>query len=159
MNTASLDDFKYALGFVDNFRRLAAVYLQITRAEVGTELLRFIAELGKPRKVVTDNAKMFKFEISRTFVYSKKFVKNLFVNTLHKKTVKKRFAEPSGRWLGVCWKQQAYVNFLSFAYRACFHCANGTTPFEKIFHKTPDVSHFRVFRCQAFMNLEEPKRS
>ena len=50
-------------------------------------------------------------------------------------------------------------SFLSFAYRACLHCAKGTTPFEKIFDKTPDVSHFRVFGCQAFMYLEKPKRS
>ena len=62
VNTTSLDDFKYAIGFVDNFRRLGAVYLLRTRAEAGTELSRFIAELGKPRKVVTDNAKEFQFK-------------------------------------------------------------------------------------------------
>ena len=32
------------------------------------------------------------------------------------------------------------------------------TPFEKFFDKTPDLSHFRVFGCQAFMYLEKPKR-
>ena len=59
--TTSLDDFKYALGFVDSFSRLGAVYLLRTPAVVGTKLLSFIAELGKHRKIVTDNGKEFKF--------------------------------------------------------------------------------------------------
>ena len=32
------------------------------------------------------------------------------------------------------------------------------TPFKKFFDKTPDLSHFRVFGCQAFMYLEKAKR-
>ena len=36
VNTASIDEFKYALGFVDNFSKLGAVYLLRTRTEVGT---------------------------------------------------------------------------------------------------------------------------
>ena len=32
------------------------------------------------------------------------------------------------------------------------------TPFEKFFDKTPGLYHFRVFGCQAFMNLEKPKQ-
>ena len=32
------------------------------------------------------------------------------------------------------------------------------TPFKKFFDKTADLSHFRVFGCQAFMYLEKPKR-
>ena len=54
---------------------------------------------------------------------------------------------------------------MSFAYRAAFHIKNrcphsahGMTPFEKFFDKTPDLSHFRVFGCQAFMYLEKAKR-
>ena len=57
---ASIDEFKYALWFVDSFSRLSAVYLLRTRTEVGTNLLKFIAEHGKFRKIVTDNAKEFK---------------------------------------------------------------------------------------------------
>ena len=41
-------------------RRLGAVYLLGIRAEVGKKLLKFIAELGKPQKIVTDNAEEFK---------------------------------------------------------------------------------------------------
>ena len=55
--------------------------------------------------------------------------------------------------------------FRDFAYRAafhlknrCLHSAHSMTPFEKFFDKTPHLSHFRVFGCQAFMYLEEPKR-
>ena len=87
MKTTSIDDFKYALGFVDSFSRLGAVYLLGTRAEVETKLLRFKAEFGKPCKIVTDYAKEFNMEISRTFVYSEELVRSLFVNTLQNKTV------------------------------------------------------------------------
>ena len=61
VDTTSIDNFKYALGFVDSFNRLGAVYLKRTRAEVGRKLPRFIAEPGKSRKFVTDNAEEFKF--------------------------------------------------------------------------------------------------
>ena len=60
VNTTSIDDFKYALGFVDSFSILGAVHLLSTRAEVGAKRLRFIAELGKPHKMVTDNSEVFK---------------------------------------------------------------------------------------------------
>ena len=46
VNTTSIDIFKHALGFVGSFSRLGAVYLLRTRAEVGTKLLRFEAEIG-----------------------------------------------------------------------------------------------------------------
>ena len=61
VNTTSIDDFKYPLGFIISFSRLGAVYPLRTRAEAKTTLLRFKAELGKPGKFVTDNAKEFKF--------------------------------------------------------------------------------------------------
>ena len=61
VNTRSIDDFKYALEFVDSFSRLGAVHLLRTRTEVGPKLLKYIVELGKSRKIVTDKAKEFKF--------------------------------------------------------------------------------------------------
>ena len=53
MKTMSIDVFKYALGFVDSFSRLGAVYLLGIRAEIET-----IAFEGK---IVTDTAREFKF--------------------------------------------------------------------------------------------------
>ena len=57
-------------------------------------------------------------------------------------------------------------SFWSFEYRAafqiknrCLDSAHGTTPFEKLFDKTPDVSHFQVFECQSFMFSEKLKRN
>ena len=88
VNTVSIDEFKYALGFVDSFSRLGAVYLLRTKTEFGTKLLTFIAELGKPRKIVTDNVKSSSLEISLTFVYSKELIRSLLANTLQNRTVK-----------------------------------------------------------------------
>ena len=43
VNTTSIDDFKYALGFVDTFSKVGAVYLLRKRAEFGRKLLRLKA--------------------------------------------------------------------------------------------------------------------
>ena len=57
----SVDGFKHALAFVDSFSRLGAVYLLKSKDEVAPKLELFLAELGKPRRIVGDNAKEFKF--------------------------------------------------------------------------------------------------
>ena len=57
----SVDGFKYALAFVDSFNRLGAVYLLKSKDEVSPKLELSLAELGKPRKIVSDNAKEFEF--------------------------------------------------------------------------------------------------
>ena len=160
-----IDDFKYALVFVDSFGRLGAVCLLITRTEVGTKLLKFIAELGKPRNIVTDNAKDIKFGNFADICLQ-----------IHQEITCDYTPEQNGKiervWgtidaMARCLLKTAGLpeTFWSFAYRAafhiknrCLHSAHGTTPFEKFFDKTPDLSHFRVFGCQAFMYLEKPKR-
>ena len=163
----SIDEFKYALGFVDSFSRLGAVYLLRTKTEVGTKLLKFIAELGKPRKIVTDNAKEFKFG---------NFADICLQQGIHQEFTCEYTPEQNGKiervWgtigaMARCLLKTAGLpeTFWSFAYRAvfhiknrCLHSAHGMTPFEKFFDKTPDLSHFRDFGCQAFMYLEKPKQ-
>ena len=49
------------MAFVDSFSRLGAVYLLRSKAEVAMELEVFLAELGTPSTIVSDNAKEFKF--------------------------------------------------------------------------------------------------
>ena len=167
VNTASIDEFKYALGFIDSFSRLGAVYLLRTRTEVGTKLLKFIAELGKPREIVTDNAKEFKFG---------KFAAICLQRGIHQEFTCKYTPEQNGKiervWGTVGSMARCLLKlsglpetFWSFAYRAafhiksrCLHSAHGTTPFENLFDKTPCLSYFRVFGCQAFMYSEKPKR-
>ena len=48
------------MAFVDSFSRLGAVYLLKSKDEVSTKLETVLAELGKPRKNLSDNAKEFK---------------------------------------------------------------------------------------------------
>ena len=56
----SVDVFKSSLAFVDSFSPLSAVYLQKNKRRSCTETRIFLAELGKPRKIVSDNAKELK---------------------------------------------------------------------------------------------------
>ena len=57
----SVDGFKYASAFVDSFNRLGAVYLLKSKDEVAPKLELFLTKLGKPRRIVSDNANEFKF--------------------------------------------------------------------------------------------------
>ena len=56
----SVDGFKFALAFVDSFRRLGAIFLLKCQNELALKLDIFLVR-GKPREIVSDNAKEFKF--------------------------------------------------------------------------------------------------
>ena len=134
----SIDEFKNVLGFVDSFSRLGAVYLLRTKSEVGTKLLKFIAELGKPRKIVTDNAKEFIFG---------NFADICLQQGIHQEFTCEYTPEQNGKidrvWgtigaMARCLLKTAGLpeTFWSFAYRAafhiknrCLHSAHGMTPF------------------------------
>ena len=154
--TTSIDDFKHALGFVDSFSRLGAVYLLRTGTEVGINILRFIADLGKPRKIlitVTDDAKENLERIGKpgSFVYSEKLTCEY---TPEQNRKQKRVWGNIGA-MGRCLLKTAGLpeSFWSFAYRAAFHIETGVFTLlmaqhpSNIFDKTPVVSHFRVFEC------------
>ena len=129
--------------------------------------MKFIDELGKPRKIVTDNAEEFKFG---------NFADICLQQGIHQEFTCEYTPEQNGKieqvWgtigaMARCLLKKAGLleTFWSFACRAvfhiknrCLHSAHGMTLFEKFFDKTPDLSHFRVFGCQAFMYLEKPKR-
>ena len=49
------------MAFVESFSRLGAVCLLKSKDEAAPKLELFLAELGKPRRVVSDNAKEYKF--------------------------------------------------------------------------------------------------
>ena len=163
VNTTPIDDFQYALGFVDSFSRLGAFYLLRPRTEVGTKLLKFIAELGKPHKIVTDNAKEFTFG---------SFADICLQQGSHQEFTPEQNGKIERTWGTIYAMSRCLLKtvgspefFWSFAYRAafhiknrCLHTAHGTTLFDKFFDKTPNLSHFRVFACQAFMYLERSKR-
>ena len=80
-----VDGFNYALAFLDSFSRLGAVYLLKSKDEVAPKLDLFLAELGKPRRIVSDNAKEFKFGKLAEVCLRTILVKSLSLRTLPKK--------------------------------------------------------------------------
>ena len=163
----SVDRFKYALAFVDSFSRLGAVYLLKSKDEVAPKLELFLAELGKPRRIVSDNAKEFKFG---------KFADVCLRNHIRQEFTAAYTPEENGKvervWSTIgamvrCMLKTANLveTFWSFAIRAAFHIKNrcvhsshGKTPFEKFFGKPPDLNHLKVFGCKAFAFVEKEKR-
>ena len=149
------------------FNRLGAVYLIRTKDEVADKLLQFIAELGKPRKIVTDNEREFKFG---------KFAEICLQQGIHQEFTSDYTPEENGKieriWgtigaMARCLMKKANLPevFWSFAYRAafhiknrCIHSAHGKTPFEKFFGEVPKVSHLKVFGRRAYMYVEKSKR-
>ena len=80
MPIESVDGFKYDLVFVDSFSRLGAVHLLKSKDEVARKLELFLAELGMPRKNVSDNAKEFKFD-KFAEVCSRNHIRQKFTST------------------------------------------------------------------------------
>ena len=119
----SVDGFKYALAFVDSFSRLGAVYLLKSKDEVARKLELFLAELRKPRKIVSDNPKEFKFG---------KFAEVCLRNHIRQAFTATYTLEENGRveriWSTIgamvrCMLKTANLKetFWSFAIRAAFH--------------------------------------
>ena len=158
VNTTSIVDFKYALGFVDSFSRLDAVYLLRTRAlEVYRWAWNSSLRLSLIRLKSSNLDICLQQGIHQEFTCEYTPVQN----------GKKARVWGTINAIARCLLETRVLPepFWSFAYRAaffwknrCLHSAHGTTPFEKFFDKTPDVSHFWNFGCQAFLYLEKPKR-
>ena len=163
----SVNGFKYALSFVDSFSRLDAVYLLKSEDEVALKL-EHILELGKPREIVSGNAKEFKFG---------KFAEVCLRNHIRQEFTSMYTPDENGKverkWSTIgamvrCILKTANLKetFWSFAIRAaafhiknrCIHSSHGMTSFEKFFGKPPHLNHLKVFGCKAFAFVEKVKR-
>ena len=111
------------MAFVDSFSRLGAVYLLKSKDEVARKLELFLAELRKPRKIVSDNAKEFKFG---------KFAEVCLRNHIRQEFTATYTLEENGRveriWSTIgammkCMLKTANLKetFWFFAIRAAFH--------------------------------------
>ena len=121
----SVDGFKQALAFVDMFSRLCVVCLLKSKDEVAPKI--FFAALGKPRKIVNNNAKDFKFG---------KFTEVCLRNHIRQDFTAKYTPEGNGKVERIWRTMDARVRcifktgnlqklFWSFAIRAAFHMKTG----------------------------------
>ena len=64
LHVESVDGFRYAVGFVDSWSRYGTVYFMRSRDQCFSKFQLFVADVGKPRLLVSDGAKEY---LSREF--------------------------------------------------------------------------------------------
>ena len=164
IDTISVDNFKYAIGFIDSYTRFSAVYLLKNKSDSTQMLKQFIADYGKPKTIASDNPKEFKFG---------KFKQFCLDNAIRTEFSAPYTPEENGKiertWGSVmaitrCLLQTASMEkkFWSFALKTAFylknrvyHSAIGVTPYEKFFQSKPDLKHVKFFGCAAYMFVEK----
>ena len=80
-NTGRLTSSKYAQGLVVFFTRLVVDKSLRTKAGIGTKRLKVIAELGKPRKIVTHSDYQVKFKKFALMCFEQASITSLHVYT------------------------------------------------------------------------------
>jgi len=163
----SIDGYKYCLGFVDSYSRLSVTYLLKSKDEVTECLLKFIADLGLPRTIVSDNAREFKYGEFANLCLERGIRQEFTANYTPEENGKIERLWSSLGGISRCLLRRSGLSqeFWSFSYQAAnhiknrlYHSAIDCTPFEKFFGEKPCLSHIKVFGCKAFVFVEKPKR-
>ena len=149
----SVDGFNYALAFVECFSRLGAVCLLESKDEAVPKLELFLSELGKPRRIVSNNAKEYKFG---------KFAEVCLRNHIRQEFTATYTPEENGKVESVWSTIGAMVRcmlktvnltgtFWSFAIRAPFHIKTGaSTPHMVRHHSRSSLETARSKPSEGF---------
>ena len=159
--------YRYAIGFVDSHSRYGTVYIMKTRDEVVEKMKMYVADIGRPRTLVSDGALEYRSAA--------------FESYLRDCGIRHEFSAPYtpqengkieriwGTVVGMsrCMLDNAMMGkkYWPYALRTafyvknrCLHAAINMTPFESFFGEKPDISHLRVFGCSAYMLSEHGKK-
>ena len=128
---------------------------------------QFIADVGKPRTIVTDGAKEYNSKAWNDFCRD---------NGIRHEVSAPYIPEDNGKiertWgtivgMSRCMLEQARMpkTFWTHALRVafyvknrCVHSSHGRTPCELMYGTPPDLSNLRVFGCKAFVHVERDRK-
>lgn len=167
LHIKSIDGYQYAIGFIDSFSRHAAVYLMKTKDESLSKLQQFVADIGKPRTLVTDGAMEYNSAAFNQFCREQSIRHE--VSTPYMPEDNGKIERVWGTVVGMarCMVEQAHMpkSFWSYALLAAFylknrslHSAHSSTPFEVMFGTKPNLSHLKVFGCKAYAYVERQRK-
>jgi len=152
--------------YLDTNTGLVFQYPAQSRGEAGSSLLAYIKQYGKPAKIIHDNAKEFTEGAFAELCNNRSITHVLTPPYDHNKN-------PTERYMEILTSMTRSVLHISgldprqFWEHALEHVVNiqnrtaipgRTTPYESHFHKRPDVSHLRIFGCEAMAYIEKEKR-
>ena len=165
---ASINGYRYAITFIDEFTKYAVVKFMKFKSEALEKLKQYVAEEGVPEKLRSDNAKEYKSQSFEKFCVENK-IKREF--TVPETPQQNGVAERYNRTLAEMTRCNLIEGKLSKMYWVrAMATANYTlncitnektkkSPFELFFGKKPDLTKLRVFGCIVFMQKRKQQRS
>ena len=142
MQTESVDGERYAIGFIDSYSRFATVYLMRTRDEAPEKMKQFVADVGRPRTLVTDGAKEYTSRETESFCRDQGIRHERSAPYVPEDNGKAERIRATIMDMTRCMIEQAGVpqEYWSHAIRAAYytknrsvHSAHGKTPFAVFF--------------------------
>lgn len=163
----SEDGYRYAIGFIDSHSRYCVVYTIPTKDKVFEKVQQFVADVGKPRILASDCAKEFLSTAMATFCREQgiRFETSAPYTPEDNGKIERVWGTVMGMARCMMARARCPPGLWSFALRAafhlknrCLHSATGTTPYEAMFGKRPDLSTCKVFGCKVFVLVERGQR-
>ena len=173
MNSKSLSGGEYFLTFIDDATRYCWIYILKNKSEV--------CDIFKNWKIMVENQTGHRLKILRTDgggEYTSKIFEDYLTSegVLHHKTVphtpeqnglsermNRTLTESVRSMLSDCslpaefWAE-AVSTATYLRNRSPLKCLQNKSAFEALFKKAPDVSHIRVFGCQAYAHINKSER-
>ena len=159
----SINGYKYAIGFVDSFSRYITVYPMVGKDKVLENVKQFVADMGKPGTLVSDNGQEFISNAMREYCRNKEI--RLETTTPYTPEDNGKIERVWGTLMGMARCMLASTkcpnNFWHFALNTaayvknrCLHSALQKTPFEAFYKTKPDLSNCKVFGCKVYVFVD-----
>ncbi len=173
-NSTSIGGSKYFITFIDDYSRHVAVYFMREKSQALSFFKTYVAAMenltGKKVKILqTDNGTEYVNKEFNEYLNGKGIQRRLTVPyTPEQNGVAERFNRTLGesarsmlQYAGLpnqFWAE-AVCTAAFVRNRSVTKAVNGQVPFEAMFGRKPDVSHFRIFGCDAYAHVVKQKRS
>ena len=173
MNVNSVGGSRYFVTFIDDYSRYTAVYMMKNKSEVLQKLKEFVQSsenfTGKRiKRIRSDNGGEYTSEEFTKYCKSRGIIKE---DTIPYTPQQNGVAERMNRTimetvrsilhhadLPLSLWAEAVSTAIYIRNRSPTSCLKEKTPYESWHNEKPNVSHFKVFGCKAFVHVPDQKR-
>ena len=166
-DTPSLNGHRYAVTFIDEFSRHATVKFMVRKSEVIDKFKEFLAEIGTPKVLRTDNGGEYVSADFRKVCTDNKIRQEFTVpETPEQNGIAERFNRTlveMARCLLIDSKlpKRYWVRAVATAahIRNLVSTGRKKSPYELMYNRIPNVRYLKVFGCSAFVLKRKAKLS
>jgi hypothetical protein len=152
--------------YLDTNTGLVFTFPAQSRGEAGVSLLQYIQQYGTPKQVLHDNAKEFTEGEFAQICTARGITTKSTPPFDHNKNPTERYIEiltsMTRSLLTISGLEPKQYWEHALAHATCIQNRSAptgrTTPYESTFGRRPDVTHLRIFGCEAMAYIEKDKR-